>query len=570
MEKENKDIKIGHLYIVTLLLSLCSIVYELLIAQTVSSLTYNTVVWYSIIVGFYIGSMGIGALYLTKIFQKNNNLLHSLFVVEVLLTLFGLCCVAFVYFGHMLFVFFSQKGFYSFGFFIFLTVIISNVVIIGFLSGLELPLLIQIAENHSTKRRINRILAVDYFGALLGAVCFPLFFFPKFELITIAVLIAALNLFVAGILYFKCLTNRKWAPFSRVSFLGLIVIFVSAMCYRQDIQKYFLEKYYYYDGSSENIVELFSPVDSSYSLERYLSAYQKIDLVEVPEYPEPYKSLLNVYTKKLFEDTNFPKNYILFINGSFQFWSNFEEVYHEYFAHVPIQMNQSIPKNILVLGSGDGLLIRELLKYDSIEDITVVELDKKMVDLAKNHQKIVRMNKHAFSHSKVEVVIADAYYFLRNNKKKFDAIYIDFPAPNNYELSKLYSREFYSFVKKALKTEGFAVFDAPSAGGYHQIPGSNFDDWLVYKSTLKAAGFKTIIPFYSNLETDHPDARKILWDYLGDTQLMTITDFYPRKSVKTLQGKNKIIQRVLNYYPHPQRYFLKKLNKIVFHLRHTN
>ena len=85
-------------------------------------------------------------------------------------------------------------------------------------------------------------------------------------------------------------------------------------------------------------------------------------------------------------------NQVLFLNGDFQLVSNYEEIYHEFFAHVPIITNAATPRRVLVMGAGDGLLIRELIKYEDIERIVHVDLDEKLVSLAREHPILTTMN----------------------------------------------------------------------------------------------------------------------------------------------------------------------------------
>jgi spermidine synthase len=173
-----------------------------------------------------------------------------------------------------------------------------------------------------------------------------------------------------------------------------------------------------------------------------------------------------------------------------------------------------MPQKILVLGGGDGLINRELLKYPQIKSITHVELDEKMIEVAKTHPVLSYINKGALEDPRVKIKIADAYQYIKNTDEKYDAIYIDFPSPVDYDLSKLFSREFYHFVRRSINKNGFAVIDSPGSemdltDYVHDQPMDADSDWKIYFNTLKAAGFDTIIPFASNLDFDNPEAYKI-------------------------------------------------------------
>jgi len=153
------------------------------------------------------------------------------------------------------------------------------------------------------------------------------------------------------------------------------------------------------------------------------------------------------------------------------------------------------------------LLLRELLKYSEIESIHHIELDQKMVDLAQT--RFAELNKHSLDDPRVNLEINDGFYYVRNTNEKYDAIFIDFPYPNSYDLARLYSREFYSYVKRTLNPGGFVVLDSPffnkedyTKNKYqgHVTLTQVFNDRHVVSnsvvaSTLYYAGFKSIFPY---------------------------------------------------------------------------
>jgi len=166
------------------------------------------------------------------------------------------------------------------------------------------------------------------------------------------------------------------------------------------------------------------------------------------------------------------------------------------------------PKKILVLGGGDGLLLRELLKYPDA-DITHIELDEGMVNLCRTKDWIVDHNQGSLDNPKVKRIIGDGFYYLRNSHEKYDMIYIDFPYPDNYNLVKIYTYEFYIYVKRALKESGVAVLDAPMVNKinylkpqylYHSMLSNIFDgeDYLyntILYNTFIKAGYDFIFPY---------------------------------------------------------------------------
>jgi len=453
----------------------------------------------------------MGALVCNKIFGEKQGW-NSLFPIEIILSAIGGLSVIFIYAAHMTYSYFSEFGNAPVLFYLPALIII---VAVGFFSGLELPLLIKIGNSFSEQNKItNRTLGFDYMGSLAGAVLFPLFLLPRFELLTIGFLTALLNLFIAlAILFYFIQGSEKIAP--KLTSTALLLTLITGLFYVKDLHQYFLKKYYYYIEASENLSTLLKPMKNFPKVERFTSPYQKIDIVHSPPYKDPYTTLLiEAYTTRHKNNPNYPRDYYLFLNGEYQFSVDFEDIYHEYFVHIPLILNNKMPQKILVLGGGDGLINRELLKYSQIKSITHVELDEKMIEVAKTHPVLSYINKGSLEDPRVKIKIADAYQYIKNTDEKFDAIYIDFPSPVDYDLSKLFSREFYHFVRRSLNKNGFAVIDSPGSemdliDYNHDQPMDPDSDWKIYFNTLKAAGFNTIIPFASNLDFDNPEVYKI-------------------------------------------------------------
>ena len=114
-------------------------------------------------------------------------------------------------------------------------------------------------------------------------------------------------------------------------------------------------------------------------------------------------------------------------------------------------------RRVLVLGGGDGLAVREILRYDSVEAVTLVDLDPEMTRLFASHPLLTPLNDNALNSSKVQIVNADAFKWLEQNPERFDFIVVDFPDPTNYSLGKLYSNVFYRLLEKHLTVNGAAV-----------------------------------------------------------------------------------------------------------------
>ena len=150
------------------------------------------------------------------------------------------------------------------------------------------------------------------------------------------------------------------------------------------------------------------------------------------------------------------------------------------------------PKRILVLGGGDGLALREILKYKSVESIQLVDLDPMMTGLSKAFPALGELNHHSFDDPRVRVTNGDAFVWLDSNETEpFDIAIVDFPDPNNFALGKLYSTRFYNLLRKKLKPESSVVIQCTSP----LIARRSY--WSIIK-TLEASGF-TVKPYQTTV-----------------------------------------------------------------------
>ncbi len=151
--------------------------------------------------------------------------------------------------------------------------------------------------------------------------------------------------------------------------------------------------------------------------------------------------------------TRFKDDIRLFLNSHLQFSSRDEYRYHEALIHPGLSAIPA-PRRVLVLGGGDGLAVREILKYPQVESITLVDLDPEMTHLFSTHPMLTGLNQKSFQSPRVHVVNADAFPWVDSNTDSFDFIVIDFPDPTNYSLGKLYTTAFYKAAARHLSAQG--------------------------------------------------------------------------------------------------------------------
>lgn len=129
-----------------------------------------------------------------------------------------------------------------------------------------------------------------------------------------------------------------------------------------------------------------------------------------------------------------------------------EFIYHDMIVHVPMATNPNI-KNVLVIGGGDGGTIRELTRYESIEHIDLVEIDKMVVDVCKEY---LPQTACKLDDPRVTIYFKDGLRFVRSKENEYDLIIVDSTDPFGPG-EGLFTREFYGNCYKALKENGILV-----------------------------------------------------------------------------------------------------------------
>ena len=338
------------------------------------------------------------------------------------------------------------------------------------------------SEEDPLSNPLNKILAVDYFGALLGSILFPIYLLPQWGLYATAFATAFLNGLACLAL---TLTYRPILKKATYAGVALVILMGVGILQSQSLQQATLRYYYYFFLIYEPTFDLWRPLKIGDDIQRIPSRFQRVELI-------PYGSLLppdllqEDLGAKFRAEPDFPRYWVLRLNRRAQWSSNLEEYYHEPFAHFPIQVRGSVPRKVLILGGGDGLLARELLKYPQVH-ITQVELDPTMIETAKHHPIFRAMNHGSFDDPRVTIVQQDALIYLSQNQESFDAIYADFPVPVDYDLSRLYSATFLELVRQHLSDNGFAVMDVPFETGSRE--------WSILMATAKAAQWHDLQPF---------------------------------------------------------------------------
>jgi len=403
-------------------------VTEYTLATLASYLLGDSIRQWTIVISLMLFSMGLGSRYSRK-FEAQ--LLDRFVLIE-----FGL---SFLCTFSAMFCFWISAYTINFG-----LVVYAVACMIGFMTGLEIPLITRINQSYeSLRENISSVMEYDYYGGLLGGALFAFVLLPFLGLTYTPVLIGSLNLLVASLIlwYFP---DRLMRPrILNIQFAALFLVSVLAFVVAKPIVLYGEQHKY-----KDKIVY------------QEQTRYQKIVV------------------------TQWKEDYWLFINGSTQFSTYDEERYHEPLVH-PLMGLIKERKDILLLGGGDGLAAREILKYPDVENLTLVDLDPAMTRLARQDTIFLSINQGSLNDPRVRVVNQDAYQFIKNSGDLYDAVIIDLPDPKSVSLSLLYSLGFYKMVEKHLKPFGSMVTQSTS-------PLYSPEAFLCIKKTMEAAGFSTV------------------------------------------------------------------------------
>ncbi len=461
------------LYLSMFIMGACGLAYEYTLSKVASDILGNSVRQWAIIIGIMMFFMGVGS-----DFQKyitDNNLIDKFIFWELLLGFLGA-------FGPIALLWaFSVMPLQ------YILVQYFFIVSIGFIIGLEIPLITRINQNYISELKINLagVLKMDYIGALAGSLSW-IFILPLFfSFIQSAFVLGILNLLVGLITLFFFKKHIHY--FSRLLFFSIFAFLLVGVGF------------------------INSESWTTYSEQRLYR--DKIIFSETTEYQHI------VLTKS--------SNDILscYINGHLQFSSNDEFIYHELLVH-PAMLIAPNRSRILILGGGDGLAVREVLKYPDVQEVVLCDIDPEMTRLAQNNEFFIRQNDSSLFNSRlvtinnkalinsgehtvyslnrrimhtdladsvarVKIINIDAALFVEQFSGSFNVIIMDFPDPNHPDLGKLYSKKFYEQVRRLLSADGVMVQQSTSP--YHAK-----ELFLSIGRTMENSGF-SVLPYKDNV-----------------------------------------------------------------------
>ncbi len=422
------------LFAAVLLVSACGLAYELAAGALASYVLGDSVTQFSLVIGLYLSAMGVGA-YLSRWLDRG--LARAFVEVELGVALLGGWSVP------VLFLAFGRVAHFR-------PLLWAAVLLVGTLVGLEIPLFLRLLRRRlAFKELVARVLSLDYLGALVASILFPLLFVPRLGLVRTSLVLGAVNALVA--LWSTWLLADELRAPGRLRARALLVLAVLG-------------------GGVAAADRLTSLSEEALFTDPIVFARQT-----------PYQRIVVTAGRGSFQ---------LFLDGNLQFSSSDEYRYHEALVH-PAMAAAASRREVLVLGGGDGLAVREILLHPDVAHVTLVDLDPEMTALAVGLPMVRELNRGSLLDARVRVVNDDAMAWLAGlpAARRFDVVFADFPDPNNFALGKLYTTRFYRLVRAHLAPGGAFAVQATSP----LLARRSF--WCI-AATLEAAGF-AVRPYHT-------------------------------------------------------------------------
>lgn len=473
----------------TIVVAFCSIAYELILSQFLTIFYGGTVVRYSITIGLFLFSLGIGS-YLYK-FVKNQE--KVFYLVEIILSVFAPISLFVI-------VMLNSLNFFNF---INLSIIILishlPIIIIGILSGLEIPLLSYLSSKEKneteTAQSFAEVLGFDYLGSLFGAVIFSLVLYPFFGIIFALLFISSLNALVA--LLFALKYYRKGI------YLAIVILL------------FFLIALFNYSSINDKITSIYAKANIE---NKYSSIGIEIENVSI------LNTLTTPYQEVVFYSMDYKNSFVdddicMNLDSHIQLCESWLRSYHQGLVQFPMSFFDN-EKNlsILVLGGGDWITFDELIKYDSISLIDHVDIDKSFFEYAKNDSFLKRFHNDSFKDKRITTYDEDAYYFLKKSNKTYDLIILDLPGAEHDKLLPLFSQEFFVQLENSLNKGGIVA-----SWGYRKEVQEEHIEILF--ETFRQSGFNWYLDYRSYITTNEDVTLKMEQYYIFSKNKKTFSDF---------------------------------------------
>ncbi|HZG03980.1 MAG TPA: polyamine aminopropyltransferase [Streptomyces sp.] len=421
----------------------CGLVYELELVALGSYLAGDSVTQTSVVLSVMVFAMGLGSLLAKRL---RTRAAAGFGIIEALLALVGGCSAMALY------AYFAWIGDCQ-------AVLIGFSLVIGVLIGAEMPLLmtlIQRIREQDAGGAVADLFAADYVGALVGGLAFPFLLLPLLGQLSGALLVGTVNAVAGGTLvlwlFRSDLSRRARRTLVAVNVL-VAVLLVTA-------------------------TTVVGPFERAARQAVYGSEVRTVLSTDIHE--------IVLTGGDPFSGRAGPEAFGMFLDGRLRVHSEDERRYHEALVHPAMAAG---PRGrVLILGGGDGLALREVLRYPDVDSVTVVELDPGVVEVARTDPVLSRLNRRAFDDPRTRVETGDAFDWLRtwtrSGQRPYDVILSDLPDPGISANTRLYSQEFFGLAGRALAGQGRLAVHAGPAG---ERPRAY---WTV-EATVRTVGLRT-------------------------------------------------------------------------------
>lgn len=505
------------LHSLALIVSLCSFVYELIYSELLTVMYGGTVTQYGLTYGLFFTSLGVGS-YIAHHFDNEQH--ENFFRTELYLAIAGPA-------GFFLIIWLNTASIAD-TIPLIITQVLARlpVVVIGILSGFELPLLLAMVESedkHTSGKVITKfkehgnnvlyviaamffhvdkdtdeydtyatVLGMDYLGGLVGAIAFVFFLYPEMGLIASIFVIALLNS-VAAITFSLRFSDKRWGLFNTetriirtheaksVFMLGILITslygtaVVNAGVINSEVNEYYTERLIEEEYTNNRM-------DINVN-EQYRTKYQEVTLYD--------RTWTGGGGNYIF---NGSREQCMRLDNALQLCESWAESYHHGLVDVPMNTFESpSDKDVLLVGGGDWIAANYLRDYGV--DVDQVDLDAEFMRNMKSNEFVSQYHDDAYEYENLSVHQMDIYRYLQETNKQYDVILLDIPGAKSDKTTHLYSTEFYQLIRSHLREDGIVVKWAYSKYAYGEHE-------KITQNTLIDAGFTKQVEYYAYNDFD--------------------------------------------------------------------
>jgi len=507
----NTKIQVFILHLLAFTVAFCGFTYELLYSELYRTVYGGTVTQYSLTIGLFFASLGLGS-YFSRYLDddKQSNFLRSQVYISLIAPV-GFLFVLFVGFSSM----FPFSGVVEQAF--------SRIpiLLIGLLSGFELPILFSMVDEdkllsqegrsgfiHRFENSVGRlvsfvvglffhtgdseeydtyssVLMMDYIGSLIGALFYAFYLYPVIGLGASVFVLALLNA-LAALLFVFMFDDRftSLSSYDSISITGnTYIVFLCLLIFTANL------------GVAFNHQLVNSKISEYQTVEKIEQEYVSDDVVNI--------DVVNQTTTKYQQITHYERKWTgdsesrripeggescLRLDTAIQMCESWVKPYHKGLVDVPMSMyNKTSDLEVLVIGGGDWIPINYLREYGS--NIDLVDLDKEFMDMSKNYSLLQRFHENSYNYENLTVYNQDGFSYIRNTDKNYDLVILDIPGAVSDDLIHLYTEEFYTNINNRLTEQGKVVTWTYDESTYSQHN-------AIYSNTISEAGFNYMYEYW--------------------------------------------------------------------------